>query len=76
MSTIELLEKLKKHADEYSQDAQASTARNRHMNNLEHGELIQKRHTDAVIVDFINHIAMKHGVDFGLYTDDLGKIKF
>lgn len=72
MNTIELLNKLKKHADEYSKDAQTSTARNRHMNKLEHGELIQKRHTDAVIVDFINYIAMKHGIDYGLYADDLG----
>ena len=73
MKAIEMLELTKGYADKYREEAQQSLIRNRHMNKIEDGELVQQRHIDAVLVDFINYIGMKHGIDYGLYTSDLGK---
>jgi hypothetical protein len=41
------------------------------MNQIEGGEKVQQRIIDAVLVDFINYIGMKHGIDYGIYTKDL-----
>jgi hypothetical protein len=43
------------------------------MNEIEDGELVQQRHIDAVMVDFINYIGVKYGIDYGLYTSYLEK---
>lgn len=71
INKIELAELLIKRAKEYSKDAQESVVRNRHMNEIEEGEVVQKRHIDAVVVDFINFIGNKMCMDIALYTDDL-----
>jgi hypothetical protein len=70
MKIIDMLTITKVCADKYRKEAQQSLIRNRHMNNIEDGELVQQRHIDAVLVDFINYIGVKHGVDYALYTSD------
>jgi hypothetical protein len=71
MKAIEMLELTKGHAVEYRKEAQQSLERNNHMNEIESGELVQQRHIDAVLVDFINYIGSKQGIDYALYTGDL-----
>jgi hypothetical protein len=71
MKAIEMLELTKGYADKYRAEAQHSLKRNNHMNEIEEGEVVQQRHIDAVLVDFINHIGVKHGIDYALYTKDL-----
>lgn len=71
MKAIEVLDITKKHADDYRKGAQKSLERNRHMNDIEGGEQVQQRHIDAILVDFINYIGVKHGIDYALYTKDL-----
>ena len=41
------------------------------MNQIEDGEQVQQRIIDAVLVDFINYIGVKHGIDYAMYTKDL-----
>ena len=72
MNVIEMLERTKKYADEYSIEAKTSLIRNNHMNEIKNEEIDQKI-IDAVLVDFINFIGLKHGVDYALYTTDLRK---
>lgn len=71
MRVIDMLKLTVGYAEEYRVEAQESLQRNNHMNEIEGGEKVQQRHIDAILVDFINHIAVKHGVDYGLYTKDL-----
>jgi hypothetical protein len=71
MKAIEMLEITKGYADKYRKEAQQSLERNNHMNEIEGGEMVQQRHIDAVLVDFINYIGVKHGIDYALYTKDL-----
>ena len=71
MKAIEMLELTKGYADKYRKEAQQSLERNNHMNEIESGEMVQQRHIDAVLVDFINYIGVKHGIDYALYTKDL-----
>lgn len=59
------------YADGYRVKAQQSLKRNNHMNEIEEDEVVQQRHIDAVLVDFINYIGVKHGIDYALYTEDL-----
>lgn len=71
MKAIELLQITEGLAKDYIKEAQQSLKRNNHMNEIEGGELVQQRHIDAVLVDFINYIGVKHGIDYALYTKDL-----
>lgn len=71
MKTIELLDYLQKVAKEYSADAKASIIRNNHMNMINENEPPNQIIIDAVLVDFINFIAAKNGVDYGFNTSDL-----
>lgn len=73
MKAIEFLEMLTKYAKDYSLIAGESVKRNSHMNNVDEGETVNKEISDAVLVDFINYIGMKHCVDYALYTKDLRK---
>jgi hypothetical protein len=41
------------------------------MNEIKKDEEIDQRVIDAVLVDFINFIGVKHGIDYALYTSDL-----
>lgn len=61
---------LKKNAVEYRESANASVQRNNHMNNSTGAEVPQED-IDALLVDFINYVGVKQGVDYALYTSDL-----
>jgi len=71
MTAINVLEQTADYAKKYKSEAQESLERNRHMNQIEKGEQIQQRIIDAVLVDFINYIGVKHGIDYAMYTKDL-----
>ena len=71
MSVLNTLENMSEHAKKYSKVAQKSIQRNNHMNEINEDELVQQKHIDAVLVDFINYIGMYHGFDYGIYTKDL-----
>jgi hypothetical protein len=71
MKAIDFLIQTTEYAKIYRKDAIKSVEINRHMNQIEQGEQLQQRHIDAVLVDFINHIGAKHGIDFALYTKDI-----
>lgn len=73
MNAIDTITKVADHAKEYSKDAQQSIQRNNHMNEVDEGELVQQRHIDAVLVDFINYMGSRYGIDYGMYTEDLKK---
>jgi len=76
MSKIELLTLLTGFAKEYVPDAIASVSRNSHMNNLMNAEeSVTRTVAEAVIVDFINFVGFRQGVDYGLYTSDLNLIE-
>lgn len=71
MNKGELIETLVKHAKEYvAGDVMESVKRNNHMNEY-NGKFVSARVTDAIIVDFVNFMAKKHGLDLNLYTSDL-----
>ena len=74
MNKIELLEMLTKNAADYSPNASESIERNGHMNNIK-GVTINPDQIDALLVDFINFVGMKQGVDLALYTSDLVKLR-
>ena len=71
MKAIEVLEKTADYAKKYRSESQRSLERNNHMNQIEDGEMVQQRIIDAVLVDFINYIGFKHGIDYAMYTKDL-----
>ena len=70
MTKIDLLDMMKKYADEYRESANASVKRNKHMN-CATGSPIPQEDVDALLVDFINYVGVKQGVDYALYTNDL-----
>ena len=73
MKTIEVIEKTAGYAKKYRVEAKKSLQRNSHMNQLDEGEQVQQRIIDAVLVDFINYVGLKHGIDYAMYTKDLTK---
>ena len=70
MTAIELLDKMTKYATEYRKQSGESLKRNRHMNEILHDEDVDQRYIDAVLVDFINYVGVRHCVDYALYTKD------
>jgi hypothetical protein len=73
MTKIDLLKMITNYAVEYSEDVENSIHRNNHMNNIKETDKIDKRISDAILVDFINFIGMKQCVDYCLYTSDFKK---
>ena len=79
MKISELLQYLVRYAGLYRKDAVKSIEKNRHMNGLTDDDLcdigrneaLAQKIAEAAIVDFINFIGAKHGVDFGMYTKNL-----
>lgn len=71
MKSIEVVDRMKLLASMYRKDAAKSIERNRHMNSIEEGEIVQQRHIDALLVDYINYSAALVGIDYALYTEDL-----
>lgn len=70
---LDVINKTVEYANEYHVDAQSSLERNNHMNEIQDGEKVAQRFVDATLVDFINFIGMKHGIDYGMYSKDLKK---
>jgi len=71
MKIIDVLEIITSNAKEYYNDGVIeSLKRNQHMNNYE-GEDVNDETIKAILVDFINFIGMKQGVDYAMYTRDL-----
>ena len=70
---IEVLELLANDAREYRTGAAESIRRNAHMNRNT-GADIDQRDIDALLVDFINYVGMRRGVDFGMYAVDLNAV--
>lgn len=66
----DLIDILIKDAQGYAPGSVASIKRNKHMNNCE-GKKIDQDVVDAVIVDYLNYIASRYGMDLGLYVKDL-----
>ena len=71
MTTGELLDLLFVDAEQYIGGSKKSILRNTHMNNLKFDDHIRQDVIDAVVVDFINFVGGKRGVDVGMYTKDL-----
>jgi len=74
MTKIELLSILSNEAKTYCPVAVESVINNGHMNEF-NGNDIPQSAVDALIVDFINYIAVGQGIDYGLHTKDLRKKK-
>jgi hypothetical protein len=72
MNKITLLEMLTRDAAGYSLIAKESIMRNNHMNDITEIN-IKEDEINALLVDFINYIGMKQGVDYALYTTDFKK---
>ena len=70
MTNVELCKILESDAKRYRLTAKKSIKRNRHMNNCRYPKASQN-FIDALLVDFINFIAQRQGLDLGLYTKDL-----
>lgn len=74
MSKLELLDMLTNIAKEYRSDSLESVNRNKHMNECEGMLKISPNNrevVDAILVDFINYIGVRQGVDYALYVKDL-----
>lgn len=72
MTNLELLNFLTDQAKSYRKDCVASINRNKHMNKLTTPCDIDQSVVDAVLTDFINRIGSNQGVDYALYSKDLG----
>lgn len=71
MNKTEVLNMFTEYAKEHRKDVQSSITRNNHMNDIQPTEIIQQRVIDAILVDFINYVGIKQGIDYGLYTLDI-----
>jgi hypothetical protein len=71
MTKGDFLAHLANFAIDYHKQAPESVVKNSHMNKLDHDDDVEKEVSDAVIVDFINYIGTRMGVDYAMYTTDL-----
>lgn len=71
MNKKELLEMLISNAKEYSKNAMNSLVKNNHMNDIKIETELDNTVIDATVVDFINFVGIKQGIDLGFYTKDL-----
>lgn len=69
MMPIEFLENIKEFAIDYREESIDSLQRNSHMHNASGAP--NQEDIDAVLIDFINFIGRKYGVDYGMYAEDL-----
>lgn len=70
MTKIELLDMLRKNAENYRGKVNDSLKRNNHMHTYE-GEELPQTVIDAILIDFINYIGVRQGIDYALHTSDL-----
>lgn len=66
MENVILLALLTRWASEYAPHARASIVKSRHMNRLGETVTVTQDEVDAILADFINHVARHQGVDYGL----------
>jgi len=71
----DLFDMLTKCASEYAPKAAESIHRNSHMNDVPIDLSLDQRVIDAVIVDYLNHIGVRQGIDLALYTKDLASTR-
>jgi hypothetical protein len=71
MTKKEFMDIIEQDAKEYYKDAKDSIIRNKGMNNLKGDEIIDKNIVEATIVDFINFLGYKQGLDYGMYVKHL-----
>lgn len=73
MLSSELIDMLVKNAIDYRAQRFASLARNTHMHDatLEAIAATKPDILDAVMVDFLNFIAARQGIDLALYAEDI-----
>jgi len=72
MTNGELMKMLIKHAKDYAPGCAESVVRNKHMNVFQADD-IEREVSDAIIVDFLNFIGGRHGMDLGLGTEGLAE---
>jgi hypothetical protein len=65
---MDFVSELQEFAKNYLVDAKASILRNDHIYEV---NKINQKQIDASIVDFINYIAYKKGINLGLYPQDV-----
>jgi hypothetical protein len=70
MTNDELYKLLENKAKTYRLTALSSIKRNKHMNDCKNPRASQNI-IDALLVDFINYVALGQGLNLGLYTKDL-----
>lgn len=77
MTNAELLEMLVENLKDYRVDRYASLARNTHMHDasLEMLAATSPDILDAVLVDYLNFVAVRQGVDLALYAEDIAGVK-
>lgn len=73
MIVKDLLDMLVNQAKKHREDTVDSINRDRHMNTLGGTCDLSQEEVDAVLVSFINYVALCQGVDLALYTIDLTK---
>jgi hypothetical protein len=73
MKKIDLLKMLERNAVEYQKLPKVAW-KNRHMNSLKKGDRchLKRRVVQAVVIDFINYVAVMQGVDLGLNSRNIG----
>lgn len=69
LTSLDIINSIKSDAVHYREDAIKSLQRNKHMNEIK--KPVKQEIIDAVLVDFINFVASKYCMDYGLYTKDL-----
>lgn len=75
ISRLQFIEHITEAIEKYRLDSNSSIHRHSHMNDIEPEDYVEQRIVDAILVDFVNFIAGKMGVDYGIYTRDLKKDK-
>jgi len=74
ITTLDVLKALEADAILYRATAAESILRNHHMNEAAGVDRIDQRIVDALLVDFINFVAARRGVDYAMYARDLGPL--
>jgi hypothetical protein len=70
MTALELLNLLTEHLKKHRKDAAESIVLNKHLTDW--WNKLPQNNIDAVVVDFINSLAVqKYGIDYALSVDDL-----
>ena len=69
LNVINVLTNLSEIAKEYRKRSSQDMLNNTHLTNVR--DVIEQPIIDGVLVDYINHIAIRYGVDYGFSVNDL-----